>query len=89
MSVLAASLDTLNATLDATSAALTRVTGEQASLLDSIADLTDKLAAALAAGQAVPPEVVAAVARANVTAASIKAKADAVDALVPDAPIAP
>lgn len=89
MSELADKLNTLNATLEATSAALTKISGEQSSLLDSIADLTDKLAAALAAGQAVPPEVVAAVERANATAAAIKGKADVIDGLVADVPVAP
>lgn len=89
MSELATTLQNLNTTLQSTAAVLTRVKVEQASLLDAIADLTDKLAAAVAAGSAVPPEVLAAMQTAVATAAAVKAQADAIDVLVPDAPAAP
>jgi peptidoglycan hydrolase CwlO-like protein len=86
MSDLADTLNTLNATLDATSQKLDKVTGEQASLLEAVADLTDKLAAALAAGKEIPAEVIAAASKAKATADAIKAKTDALDAMVVDIP---
>lgn len=85
MSELTASIETLTATLDATSATLDKVTDEY---ISTVADLTDKLAAALAAGT-ITPELIASVKAAENKAAALKGKADALDALKEDAPVAP
>jgi hypothetical protein len=86
-----AGLDTVKATLNATSAKLDKVLDE---FVTTIADITDKLNAALAADR-VTPELVASVEAAKTKLAGltgdanqVKTKVDALDELNPDKPAA-
>lgn len=82
MATLIQSVETLTASLASTSATLDKVLDE---FVTTVADLTDQLNAALAAG-VITPELIASVEAAQAKADALKGKADALDALVPDAP---
>jgi hypothetical protein len=81
MTDLTSSIATLSATLDATSVKLDKVIDEY---VTTVADLTDQLAAAVAKG-AITPELIASVEAAQAKANVLAGKADALDALQPDA----
>jgi hypothetical protein len=70
------------ASLNATNETLVKIGTETDSLLQKIADLEAALAAAIEAGRTITPELEAAV-------AAVSTQANAVDALVPDAPPPP
>ena len=82
-----AALEANNQLLAATNERLQEVAADKDYLLETVADLTDKLAAALAAGAEIPPAIMEAIARQQTVAAAIKAKtdeiADSVDVPVP------
>lgn len=89
VAALTTSIDTVKATLGATSARLDKVMDE---FVTTIADITDKLNAALAADR-VTPELIASVEAAKVKAqalvteaGAVNTKVEALDALNPDTP---
>jgi len=83
-----AALEANNAVLTATNERLKEVAADKDYLLETVADLTDKLAAALAAGADIPPEIMEAIGRQKTVADAILSKTTEIAASV-DIPTAP
>ena len=82
---LAAALNSANSSLTDIGTEVDKIGVETTNLQKNVADLT----AALAAGGTTSPEVDAALAALQATAAGLATKVKAVDDLVPDAPVTP